>query len=186
MLTTKNGYRVTALCNSSVTHEKNPFIFFLTLELTLGRRVSVTMATMATQERLMTIGQVGKAAGVSAHTLRYYEKEGILSATIRNEAGYRFYDARAVERLRFLRSAQAVGFSLADIRSLLALDSENGKACQSVVQPMLENRIAEIDAKMKELKRVLGALGRALEKCRRSKGRCAVLAELRPAKEKSL
>jgi DNA-binding transcriptional MerR regulator len=134
---------------------------------------------------LLTVGQAAAAARTAATTLRYYEREGILAPTAKNRAGYRLYDREALERLRFIRSAQAVGFSLDDIRSLLAVGSENGKACQSAVQPILERRIAEIDEKMKELKRVRDALGRALEKCRRSKGRCAVLDELRPMKEKS-
>jgi DNA-binding transcriptional MerR regulator len=129
---------------------------------------------------LLTVGQAAAAAGTAATTLRFYEREGILTPTAKNRAGYRLYDHAAVERLRFIRSAQAVGFCLDDIRSLLGLDSDNGKACRSVVQPMLERRIAQLDEKMKELKRVREALGRALDRCRRSSGGCAVLDELRP------
>jgi DNA-binding transcriptional MerR regulator len=139
---------------------------------------------MAEANGLLTIGQAAAAVEAAATTLRFYEREGILAPTAKNRAGYRLYDRTAVARLRFIRSAQAVGFSLDDIRSLLALDSDNGKACRSVVQPMLERRIAELDKKMKELKGLRHALGRALEKCRCSKGRCAVLDELRPTKEK--
>ena len=74
---------------------------------------------MAAEKILLTIGQVARATGVAATTLRYYEREGILTPTVRNGAGYRLYDAQAVERLQFLRSAQAVGFTLDDIRTLL-------------------------------------------------------------------
>ena len=64
----------------------------------------------------MTIGRAAKAAGVPATTLRYYEREGLLDAPVRTTAGYRMYDDQAVERLRFIRAAQAVGFTLNDIR----------------------------------------------------------------------
>lgn len=133
---------------------------------------------------MFTVGQAASAVGVAATTLRFYEREGILAPSVRNGAGYRLYDAQALERLRFIRSAQTVGFSLDDIRSLLDLDSGNGAACRSVVQPMLERRIAEIDEKLKELKQLRDALGRALDQCRRSKGKCAVLMQLRPQEEK--
>lgn len=141
---------------------------------------------MARGEGLLTVGQAAHAAGVAATTLRYYEREGILAPTIRNGAGYRLYDARAVERLRFIRSAQAVGFNLDDIRTLLQLDEHKRMFCQADVQRLLEQRLAEVDKKMEELKRVRKALGRALDRCRGSNGECAVLKELRPKKEENI
>jgi MerR family mercuric resistance operon transcriptional regulator len=138
---------------------------------------------MAPKQRLMTIGQVARTAGVAATTLRYYEREGILPPTARNGVGYRLYDAQAVERLQFLRSAQAVGFTLDDIRTLLQLDEKDNKSCQAEVQPLLERRLAEVDEKMKELRRVRETLGRALDRCRRSSGECAVLKDLRPKRK---
>lgn len=137
----------------------------------------------APKQRLMTIGQVARAAGVAATTLRYYEREGILTPTVRNGAGYRLYDAQAVERLQFLRSAQAVGFTLEDIRALSQLDEHDPKSCKTGVQRLLEQRLAEVETKMKELKRVRAALGRALDRCRGSNGECAVLKELRPKRK---
>lgn len=132
---------------------------------------------------LWTVGQAAAAAKTAATTLRFYEREGILVPTTKNRAGYRLYDREAVERLRFIRSAQAVGFSLDDIRSLLQLDAEDGKACRSTVQTLLERRMAEMDEKMKELNRVRDALGRALDRCRHSSGECAVLNDLRPKRK---
>lgn len=126
----------------------------------------------------MTIGQAAKVAGVAATTLRYYEREALLSPTVRNGTGYRLYDARAVERLQFIRSAQAAGFTLDDIRALLALEADNPKSCQAEVQSLIKRRLAEVDRKLKELEGVRGALGRALNRCRRSGGQCAVLKEL--------
>lgn len=139
---------------------------------------------MAQTERLMTIGQVAQATGVATTTLRYYEREGILAPKVRNGAGYRFYDAQAVEWLEFIRSAQAVGFSLDDIRTLLDLEKQGHKTCQADVQRLLVQRLAEVDEKLRDLKRVRGALGRALDRCRNSSGECAVLSELRPKRKK--
>ena len=134
--------------------------------------------------QMMSIGEVARAVGLASSTLRYYEQEGLLAATMRNGAGYRLYDAQAVERLRFIRAAQAAGFTLNDIRTLSALEPEDGRACKEEVQPIIERRIAEIDQKMKDLKRLRAELGRALDRCRRSNGECAVLKDLSPGENK--
>ena len=131
---------------------------------------------MAGTERLMSIGQVAEAVGVAATALRYYEREGILSPTNRSKAGYRLYDETAVQRLRFVRSAQAVGFTLDDIRALLQVDDES--SCKEV-QSLIERRLAEVGAKMADLKRVRAALADALARCRSSGKGCPVLAEIR-------
>ncbi len=123
----------------------------------------------------MTIGRTAKAAGVPATTLRYYEREGLLEAPVRTTAGYRMYDDQAVERLRFIRAAQAVGFTLDDIRKLLQLDS--GESCGDV-QKLLERRIGEVDRKMAELKYVRTALGKALKQCEKSDRNCPILINL--------
>lgn len=73
---------------------------------------------MTPKKELFTIGQAAQAVGVPATTLRYYEREGVLGPAVRSRAGYRLYDTAAVERLEFVRSAQAVGFTLDDIRVL--------------------------------------------------------------------
>ncbi len=136
------------------------------------------MTTKAQANQMMTIGQVAQATGVTTPTLRYYEEEGILSPTTRSRAGYRLYDAQAIEQLRFIRSAQAVGFTLDDIRTLLNLDATSAKSCQAEVQGLLKQRLAEVNEKMKDLTRVQAALGRALDRCRSSSGECVVLNEL--------
>ncbi len=142
------------------------------------------MTAKAQTDQLMTIGQVAQATGVTTPTLRYYEEEGILSPTTRSRAGYRLYDAQAVEQLRFIRSAQAVGFTLDDIRTLLTLDATGAKSCQAEVQRLLKQRLGEVNDKMKDLKRVQATLGQALDRCQRSNGECKVLKEIRPARRK--
>ena len=142
------------------------------------------MTTKAETAPLMTIGEAARTTGVATPTLRYYEEEGLLSPTTRSRAGYRLYDARAIEQLRFIRSAQAVGFTLDDIRTLLSLDTGSGQACQAQVQRLLTQRLLEVNEKMKDLKRVQQALGQALDRCQRSNGECNVLKEIRPARKR--
>ena len=71
------------------------------------------------------IGELAKACGVKADTLRFYEKNGLISPGIRNESGYRLYGEQDKRRLEFIIRAKSVGFSLADIGELLALDALN-------------------------------------------------------------
>ena len=131
-----------------------------------------------TKRELMSIGQVARAAGVAATALRYYEREGVLLPTVRSGTGYRLYDRRAVEQLEFIRAAQAVGFTLDDIRVLLDVDAEQKRTCRKDVQALIEKRLGEVGQKMKDLRRVQAALGKALQKCRHSDGECPVLKRL--------
>ena len=130
------------------------------------------------KNELMSIGQVARAAGVATTTLRYYEREGVLIPTGRSEAGYRLYDQRAVEQLAFIRSAQAVGFTLEDIHMLLNLDGAQ-KSKKKDVQALIEKRLVDVEQKMNDLKRVSTALRNAREKCLRSDGACPVIKDLR-------
>jgi len=143
--------------------------------------------TMPREKEFLTIGQVAESAGVPATTLRYYEREGVLAPTVRSAAGYRLYDANAVDRLEFIRSAQAVGFTLDDVRMLLDFDSGNGKKkCKSEVQELIQKRLSQVEQKMSDLRRVRTALSAALEVCQRSKGEtCPVLGEIRLSQRKA-
>ncbi len=139
---------------------------------------------------LMTIGEVAKAVGVATSVLRYYEKEGLLVPSSRSRGGYRMYQSGELDRLQFIRARRwRVGFTLEDICALLDLEHEDPKVCKSNVQHLIERRLAEVDHKMKDLKRVRGALGQALERRRsrlqpasrgRSSGECAVIKEISP------
>jgi len=133
------------------------------------------MANM--KSNLMNIGQVARTAGVATTALRYYEREGVLIPQGRSEAGYRLYDQRAVEQLAFIRSAQAVGFTLEDIHMLLDRDGKQ-KIAKKDVQGLIQKRLQEVEEKMKDLKRVSAALKDALQKCRQSEGACPVLTDL--------
>lgn len=133
---------------------------------------------LKTNQQLMSIGRIARATGVAATALRFYEREGVLSPTRRTGAGYRLYDRRALEQLEFIRSAQAVGFTLDDIRTLLRFDGGQERAFRKDVQGLIEARLGELEQKMRDLTRVRATLARALKKCRHSDGECPVLQEL--------
>lgn len=126
----------------------------------------------------MTIGQVADSVGVAATALRYYEREGILGPSSRSAAGYRLYDARTLERIRFLCAAQSAGFTLADIKSLLALAEEEPATCRATVQTVITARLADVKKRISALKRVEKVLELGLTRCRASKNACPVLNEL--------
>lgn len=113
----------------------------------------------------MTIGQVASGAGVNIQTVRYYERRGLLPQAPRTASGYRQYDTDAVARLRFIRRAQDLGFSLEEIAELLELRVEHGAAC-AAVEAKAKAKIAMVEKKIDELERmrmVLEELARSCE-----------------------
>lgn len=112
----------------------------------------------------MTIGAAAKTVGINIDTIRYYEREGVLPRPVRRASGYRQYDAAALANLRFIRRAKALGFSLGDIRELLALsaDREHGVAG---VKAQAEARLADVEHRIRELRRVQRGLKTLIEVC---------------------
>lgn len=131
-----------------------------------------------TKQKLLRIGDLAQSAGMATTALRYYERKGVLTPTVRSRAGYRLYDRRAVEQLGFIRSAQAVGFTLDDIRTLMGFDGAPERTSKEEVQVLIETRLGELAEKMRDLRRAQAALAKALQKCQHSAGECPVLKEL--------
>ncbi len=127
---------------------------------------------MPREKKLATIGQIAASVGVATSTLRFYEREGLLSPAGRSPAGYRLYELGAVEQLQFIRSAQSVGFSLENIKALLSLDERT--SCKQV-QIMIQSRLNDITQRIVELKSVQRTLTHTLNRCRKSKKGCPVL-----------
>ena len=98
----------------------------------------------------MRIGQLAAQAGFSVRTIRFYEQSGILPAPERTPGGYRSYDQDAVTRLRFVRSAQTLGLSLAEIAEVLRIRDYQGPPC-SYVAELLETHISALETRIKEL-----------------------------------
>lgn len=108
------------------------------------------------------IGALAKRAGVGIDTVRYYEREGLLAPTERRESGYRRYSDHEVSRLRFIRKAQALGFSLKEIRDLLALSSHRDVAR---VKRKAEEKLADVDKRIAELRRMRTGLSTLVKAC---------------------
>src|SRR5438105_4117907 len=112
----------------------------------------------------MTIGVLAKAAEVPTSTVRFYERRGLLKPDARTQSNYRAYSARSAERLRFIRAAQATGFSLKDIREMLALTYSDDPPCAEVTA-LINRRLSDVRQRLRELKRVESALTRAHNSC---------------------
>lgn len=101
----------------------------------------------------LKVSELAERAGVSADTIRYYEKEGLLAEPARTDAGYRQYDGVAIERLHFIRGAQTLGLKLGDIKELLAIRDRGACPCGHT-QQLLEERVAEIDTEIRQLRAI--------------------------------
>ncbi|WP_425600991.1 heavy metal-responsive transcriptional regulator [Dyella sedimenti] len=112
----------------------------------------------------MTIGAVAKRVGVAIDTIRYYEREGLLPEPERRASGYRSYDEGAVRQLRFIRRAKDLGFTLEEIRDLLALSADRKRGVKAVRQ-RARDRLAAIDERIVELTRVRNGLEQLIEAC---------------------
>ncbi|MCQ4191069.1 heavy metal-responsive transcriptional regulator [Methylocystis suflitae] len=111
-----------------------------------------------------TIGKVARMAGVSADTLRYYETEGLLAPASKTTAGYRLYDNDAVRRLRFVKHAKACGFTLSDIKELLALKRKDSACCEDVRSLVIEKKL-QIEGKLEALRAMSRALDGLIHSC---------------------
>lgn len=131
-----------------------------------------------------TIGALAHAAGVPTTTVRYYERAGLLPPEGRSGGNYRSYTDRSLERLRFIRAAQANGFTLDDVKRLLQFQDGVLDPCQEV-QSLIEARLRVLEERLEQLRTVRSVLRTSLEACHggEASGRCRVLdglAEGRP------
>src|SRR5262245_14299891 len=93
---------------------------------------------------------VARATGVSTDTLRHYERKGLLPRVTRTSAGYRQYSAATVDRVLLIQRALVVGFSLDDLKRILAIRDRGGAPCQSV-RALLCHRVKALDQRIEEL-----------------------------------
>ena len=120
-----------------------------------------------------TIGGLANAAGVGVETVRYYQRRGLLAEPARPPGEVRRYGTEDVRRLRFIRSAQAAGFTLNEIKELLDLDSSDDRAR---ARELADARVAAIDAKIAELGEARDALAGLATACARKRGgACPIL-----------
>lgn len=129
----------------------------------------------------LRIGELASRAGVSIDTIRYYERQRLLSRAARTEGGFRLFTLEAVERIRFIRQAQGIGLSLEEIGQLLA---EGGAAECQRVHDLLRAKLFELDEKIKGMRSFRRTLARHYEACEKEleehgkAARCPVLIEI--------
>lgn len=127
----------------------------------------------------LTIGQLAKHAGVNPETVRYYERRGLLSAPPRRESGYRAYPPESLARIRFIKSAQTLGFTLEEIHRLLSLRVHADTSCDQV-RMQAEQKLAEVTQKIQALQELQQALLTLTVACARAEPQdeCPILEAL--------
>ena len=109
----------------------------------------------------LKIGDVAKVTGIGIETLRFYEKSGLLDRPSRTASGYRMYDSEVLSRLDFIKRAQVLGFSLDEIKRIIA-DKRAGQSPCAEVREIVRRRLGELDKRMIEMKRYRQELASAL------------------------
>ena len=113
---------------------------------------------------MLTVGQLAKACDVRTDTVRYYERIGMIGKASRTEAGYRKFDNRAAERIRFIKNAQALGFSLDEIRRLIELADAQTSDC-SEVRRFAKTKIKDLEKQIREMRALKRELAKLVENC---------------------
>lgn len=128
----------------------------------------------------LTIGQLARQTGTKAETIRYYEKIGLLKAPLRSEGNYRCYGTQDQRRLAFVRRARELGFSVEQIRELIAFGEQREHKC-SPVDEVVKAHVTDIARKIQDLQALQGELERMLGNCPGGRvADCRVLEALQP------
>ena len=126
----------------------------------------------------MTIGALAEAAGVNIETIRFYQRKGLIPEPERPLGGIRRYGETELARVRFIKAAQRLGFSLDEVAELLML--EDGTQCAKA-RTLAEDKLHGVREKLADLRRIESALGRLVARCGSARGsvRCPLIASLR-------
>ncbi len=136
--------------------------------------------------KALTIGKVAKQAGLGVETIRFYERTGLLEEPPRNDSGYRQYQPDTVIKLRFIKKAKRLGFSLQEIGELFALQQKEDASCGDV-RVQAEKKIKNIEEKIKDLSRMKEALAELTCQCTGDGpvSECPILTSLEPTGKNS-
>ena len=132
---------------------------------------------MSSREMCLTIGQTATAVGVNVETIRFYQRKGLLWKPDRPIGGIRRYGQADVARVKFIKSAQRLGFSLDEIAQLLRLD--DGMQCSAAAQ-LASRHLVDVRVRLQDLSRIEAALAKLLKQCARHRGdvACPLIAAL--------
>lgn len=132
---------------------------------------------MGDTQDVLTIGALAKASGVGVETIRFYQRKGLVVQPRRPLGGIRRYGPADVARLRFVKAAQQLGFSLDEVADLLRL--EDGAHCQEA-RRLAEHKLGDVQAKLAHLHRIESALKQLIGRCGVTKGRikCPLIGSL--------
>jgi MerR family mercuric resistance operon transcriptional regulator len=132
---------------------------------------------MPLHESVLTIGGVAMEAGVNVETIRFYQRKGLLQEPDRPIRGIRHYGQTDVARVKFIKSAQRLGFSLEEVGQLLHLD--DGMQCSAAAQ-LASRHLVDVRARLQDLNRIEAALTKLLKRCARHRGEvaCPLIAAL--------
>ncbi len=123
------------------------------------------------------IGEVAKLTGLTADTLRYYEKFGLLDKVGRNESGLRRYTDKDLSSLRFIKRAQRINFSLAEIKTLLQM-RKNPQHARNEVRLLTQQKLDTIESHLEELSTLKNELTLLLNLCRSTEGGCPIIEDI--------
>jgi len=112
----------------------------------------------------LSIGEVARLTGVGVETVRFYERADLISEPLRRSSGYRQYSRDVVPRIKFIKRARELGFSLSEIRELFSLRVDPDTTCSEVRQ-RVEKKISQIDDKIDDLRKMQHALGHLKRAC---------------------
>jgi len=112
----------------------------------------------------LKISQVGKQAGVNIETIRYYERLKLITEPERTESGYRVFSPEVVQRIRFIKRSQDLGFTLTEIQKLLTLTESAGYTCAQV-KKIASQKLEEVELKIRDLENIKSILQDLLSKC---------------------
>lgn len=134
---------------------------------------------------MLTIGKLAAMTKVTADSLRFYEREGLISPASKSGAGYRLYEEEAVVRLRFIAHAKQCGFTLAEIQELLTVQSTKSACCSDVRRQVIEKKL-QLEGRIKAMKAMSRTLDVLIADCGIDDGpvaECSILSALERTEE---
>jgi MerR family transcriptional regulator, copper efflux regulator len=113
----------------------------------------------------LTIGKIAQQTGVGVETIRFYERKGLIAQPLKpQDGGYRIYSSEIVQKVRFIRQAQELGFSLREIKELLALRADPGSDCADI-RGHASEKLEEVEIKIAQLEKIGNALRTVIASC---------------------